>query len=359
VETANSRREANYTAPGFYRRVFILTLIFIFAAAASWLCGAGTAAGGALDQLDKLKKAENKMKEIKRRRFAEGEALQYYRTNPIGPLDFYDPRDTVKMIKITDNCVKKLKKFPDADMAAAVCDYMLRSGAAAVGVEMLYETPSLRGGRLHKLLSRTTRVALAGEVTFDPDAYFKNWGDAPRNFNLKLPYGALNDAARKKGYVNFDDMEGFAKLRCRTFLIKNKELFLSMPLALIFIKENASEFDIVKSAAAEYDRNDGYSKLEIRFNNLIVPEAFIPECAYTFNFENFCDVYEKAKKFINAPDPKTLNPAYAGRIILIGDGTRNAKTYIIKLSAIHNLDILANCIIEIYNANAVREFNDK
>ena len=358
-EPAGRQRAVIETAADFCRRGFILTLVLIFAAAASYFHLAGTASGGALDQLDKLKKAENKMKEIKRKRFAQGESLQYSRSNPIGPLDFYDPRDSVKVIKITDGCVKKLKKFPDADMVADVCDYMLRSGASAVGIEMLYETPSLSGGRLHKLLLRTTRVALASEVTLDPDSYFKNWGAAAREFNLKLPYRAFNDAARKKGYVNFDDTQGFARLRCRTFLIKNKELFLSMPLALIFIKENASGFDIVKSAAGGDERNDDYSKLEVRFNNLIVPEAFIPQCAYTFSFEEFSGVYEKARNFIKSPDPKTLTRAYDGRIILIGDGTQNAKTYILKLNSIHNIDILANCITEIYNANEILGFNEK
>lgn len=351
--------KAGRSAFGFGRRSFVAALAFFFVFAVSCFYFVGAACGGAVDQLDKLKKAENTMKEIKRKRFEQGESLQYSRGNPIGPLDFYDPRDAVKVIKITDGCVKKLEKFPDADMVADLCDYMLRSGASAVGVEMLYETPSLSGGRLHKLLSRTTRVALASEVALDPDSYFKNWGAAAREFNLKLPYRAFNDAARKKGFVNFDDAQGFAKLRCRTFLIKNKELFLSMPLALIFIKENADGFDIVKTAAGSGESNDDYSKLEISFNNLIVPEAFIPQCAYTFGFEEFGGVYQKARNFIKSPDPKRLDPAYEGRIILIGDGTRNAKTYVIKLNSIHNIDILANCIIEIYNANAMRVFNEK
>ncbi|HBC76287.1 MAG TPA: hypothetical protein DC017_15855 [Candidatus Wallbacteria bacterium] len=322
--------------------------------AAVILFSAAPARCGGLEELDKLKRAELKMKTIKEKRFEQGEALQYSRSKPTGPLEFYDPRETVKMIKITDGCVKKLKKFPDADMVKTVCDYMLRARAAAVGIEMIYDTPSVNDSGLRALLSRTTRVVLASEVTLDPNSYFKNWGDAAREFGLKLPHDALNEAARKKGFVNFDVSGGFAELRCRTFLVKKGELILSMPLALMFLKENAEEFDIVKSAAED---TDGYSKYEIRFGQLTAPEAFIPQCAYTFEYDTFGDIYEKASRFIASPDPAALPKSYEGRIILIGDATRNAKTYILKLKQIHNADIIANCIVEIYNANAVRAFN--
>lgn len=347
---------ASRSNPYKFLNAFPRAAAFLLAAAAALsLCVPAPALCGGLEELGKLKRAELKVRAIKEKRFEQGEALQYSRSKPTGPLELYDPRETVKLIKITDACVKKLKKFPDASMVAAVCDYALRARAAAVGVEMLYETPSAADPAMRALLSRTGRVVLASEVAFDPNSYFKSWdGEAAREFSLRQPHSGLNGAARRKGYVNFDLTGGFSSLRCRTFLVRNGELFLSMPLALMFVKENAETFDVSRSAAED---TDGYSKFEVRFGSLTAPEAFVPRCAYTFEYEPFAEAYEKARRFAAAPDPRSLPASYGGRIVLIGDATANAKTYYLKLKEIKNADILANCIVELYNANAVRAFD--
>jgi len=342
---------------GYILRLFAIrhsaALVLILSA---FLASAPAAFCGGLEQLDGLKEARDKMRVIKEKRFREGESGQYSRSRPTGPLDYYDPRDKVRVIKITDGCVEKLKKFPDSKMVKTVCDYLIRSRAGAVGVEMLYDTPSLIDGDMADFLRRTSRVALATEVIIDPNAYYKNWGDLPREFNVTRPYKAFDESAMKKGYVNFDDCGGFANLRCRTFLMKNKEIYLSMPLALMFIKERAEDFDIIKNGGND---ENGYYKYGIKFKNFIAPEAFIPQCAYTFAYDKFSDVYENASRFIKSPDPLALPASYRDKIVIIGDGTKNAKTYVLNFTDVKNIDIIANCIVEIYNANAAARFDRK
>ena len=85
----------------------------------------------------------------------------------------------------------------------------------------------------------------------------------------------------------------------------------------------------------------------------------MPECAYTFAYDKFSDVYEKASRFIKSPDPLALPVSYRDRIVMIGDGTKNAKTYVLNFTDVKNIDIIANCIVEIYNANAAARFNRK
>jgi|GEM_PF-6133149 len=254
-----------------------------------------------------------------------------------------DSYDYLTIIKLTDECVKKLGGRPDTEMIKDVCDYLLRCDAGAIGVEFLFETPTLYDRGFEKLLRRSKKIVLASEVELDANVYYKNWVEASRDFKLTLAYAALDETAARTGYVNFDASSGFEKLRCFTFFLRAKEVFLSMPLALIFVREGVETFDVI-SSRGEYSG----SKYDICFKHLQVAQVFMPYCRFRFKYEKFSDLLARARRFLASPNPEALSMAYRSKIVLIGDDTADAKVYIKSRGAVRNIDVLASSIVEMY-----------
>ncbi len=255
-----------------------------------------------------------------------------------------DPREKVMLVAITGDCVKKLKRFPSREMIKDVCDYLMRSRVSAIGIDFVYDVPEVTDLSLVEFVERTPRVVLASDAALDPNRRYKDWDEAGNDFVISTPYKALDTAARKTGYINFDLTHGFVNLRFHSFLKRKSDIYLSMPLALVFTAENIEDFDV------SLNPDPSVSKYRIKFGaGFEVPQKYILNYRYNFKYEYFSDLYEKARKYLKDPDPRTL-PAgeLEGKIVLIGDMTAGAKTYIKNNQQVYNIDLIGNSIIDIY-----------
>ncbi|HNY10299.1 MAG TPA: CHASE2 domain-containing protein [Candidatus Wallbacteria bacterium] len=255
-----------------------------------------------------------------------------------------DPREKVMLVAVTDACVKKMKRFPTREMIKDVCDYLTRSRVSAIGIDFVYDVPEVTDRSLVEFIERTPRVVLASDAAIDPNRLYKDWDEAGEDFAITAPYKALDKAVRKEGYINFDLTHGFVNLRFHSFLKRKSDIYLSMPLALVFIAENIEDFDV------SLNPDQSVSKYRIKFGDgFEVPQKYVLNYRYNFKYVYFSELYAKAKKYLENPDPDTLPVReLEGKIALIGDMTADAKTYVKNNLQVYNIDLLGNSIIDIY-----------
>lgn len=253
-------------------------------------------------------------------------------------------QDRIVVVAVTDECVKKMKKFPDVHMIHQVCDFFSRSRAAAVGIEFLFDTPGVDEREFVEFVERTPRMVLAADLEFDPNRLYKDWETAGNDFKIVKPYQALGVTPNKKGFINFDVMHGFSELRFHCFMLRDKEVFPSLALALVMTAENIEDYELMLN-----DKKEN-SKYALKFGKYKVSQKFVMDYTCNFNYIPFSQVYERSKLFFDSKDPSKLAKEYSKKIILIGDMTKNAKVYIKNHQSVYNLDLIANAILEIYRS---------
>ena len=297
------------------------------------LLSVSSAAAYTDDEIDTLRKKMELIKQTRRSRAIK----------PDNEL-VTDPREKVMLVAVTADCVKKLKRFPTREMIKDVCDYLTRSRVSAIGIDFVYDVPEVADRSLVEFIERTPRVVLASDAALDPNRRYSDWDEAGNDFVISAPYKALDNAARKTGYINFDLTHGFVNLRFHSFLKRKSDIYLSMPLALVFTAENIEDFDV------SLNPEPSVSKYRIKFGDgFDVPQKYILNYRYNFKYVYFSDLYEKAKKYLENPDPRTLSiQEVAGKIVLIGDMTADAKIYIKNNQQVYNMDLIGNSIIDIY-----------